>query len=214
MERNNKWNDALVALYPNRNGDQSLENAAFEFSDKNWGKLLVISSEFAPRDEVLEWAKNLCTSDKYKNHRVIFLTHSYLKGGAKAERIVSEGYKITPRNWGQAIWDKLIKVTPNIRCVICGHAAEPDSFEGHVSFREDKNDAGITVPQMMFNVQALGGRWEGNGGDGWLRILEFKPDGKTVSIKTYSPLFGISPTTKQFAHRTGKIDQFDMILEK
>ena len=107
VERNNKWNDALVALYPNRNGDQSLENAAFEFSDKNWGKLLVISSEFAPRDEVLEWAKNLCTSDKYKNHRVIFLTHSYLKGGAKAERIVSEGYKITPRNWGQAIWDKL-----------------------------------------------------------------------------------------------------------
>lgn len=214
VERNNKWNDALVALYPNRNGDQSLENAAFEFSDKNWGKLLVISSEFAPRDEVLEWAKNLCTSDKYKNHRVIFLTHSYLKGGAKAERIVSEGYKITPRNWGQAIWDKLIKVTPNIRCVICGHAAEPDSFEGHVSFREDKNDAGITVPQMMFNVQALGGGWEGNGGDGWLRILEFKPDGKTVSIKTYSPLFGISPTTKQFAHRTGKIDQFDMILEK
>ena len=97
MERNNKWNDALVALYPNRNGDQSLENAAFEFSDKNWGKLLVISSEFAPRDEVLEWAKNLCTSDKYKNHRVIFLTHSYLKGGAKAERIVSEGYKITPQ---------------------------------------------------------------------------------------------------------------------
>lgn len=214
VERNNKWNDALVALYPNRNGDQSLENAAFEFSDKNWGKLLVISSEFAPRDEVLEWAKNLCTSDKYKNHRVIFLTHSYLKGGAKAERIVSEGYKITPRNWGQAIWNKLIKVTPNIRCVICGHAAEPDSFEGHVSFREDKNDAGITVPQMMFNVQALGGGWEGNGGDGWLRILEFKPDGKTVSIKTYSPLFGISPTTKQFAHRTGKIDQFDMILEK
>ena len=83
-----------------------------------------------------------------------------------------------------------------------------------MSFREDKNDAGITVPQMMFNVQALGGGWEGNGGDGWLRILEFKPDGNTVSIKTYSPLFGISPRTKHFAHRTGKIDLFDLILEK
>lgn len=214
VERNDKWSGVLVATFPNRSGAQSLENAAYEFSDKNWGKLLVISSEFAPRDEVLAWAKGLCTSDTYKGHRVIFLTHSYISGGEKAEHIKNENYKITPRNWGLDIWNKLIKVTPNIRCVICGHIAAPDNFQGSVSYREDKNDAGITVPQMMFNVQALGGGWEGNGGDGWLRILEFKPDGKTVSIKTYSPLFGISPTTKQFAHRTGKIDQFDMILEK
>lgn len=214
VERNNKWSNVLVELFPNRNGDQSLENAAFEFSDTNWGKLLVISTEFAPRDEVLAWAHKLCTSDKYRNHRVILITHSFLNGGKDAERITSEGYKITPRNWGQDMWDKLVKVTPNIRCVICGHSAAPDSFEGSVSYREDKNDAGITVPQMMFNVQALGGGWEGNGGDGWLRILEFKPDGRTVSVKTYSPLFGISPTTKQFAHRTDKYDRFDMIIEK
>lgn len=39
---------------------------AFEFNDPNWGKLLVITSEFAPRDEVLEWAKKLASSDRYK----------------------------------------------------------------------------------------------------------------------------------------------------
>ena len=214
VERNSTWNNVLVSVFPNRSGVQSLENSAYEFSEANWGKLLVVTSEFAPRDEVLEWARSLCQSDKYKNHRVIFMTHSFLKGGEKAERISNEGYKISPRNWGQAIWDKLVNVTPNIRCVICGHAGEPGDFQASVSYREDKNAAGITVPQMMFNVQVLGGGWEGNGGDGWLRILEFKPDGKTVSVKTYSPLFGISPTTKQFAHRTGKFDRFDMILAK
>ena len=39
------------------------------------------------------------------------------------------------------------------------------------------------------------------------------PDGKTIKVRTYSPLFGISATTKQFAHRTGKIDQFDIVVE-
>ena len=66
---------------------------------------------------------------------------------------------------------------------------------------------------MMFNVQTLGGGWEGNGGDGWLRILEFLPDGKTVKVRTYSPLFGISNLTKHLAHRTGPYDRFDFVIE-
>ena len=68
-------------------------------------------------------------------------------------------------------------------------------------------------PQMMFNVQILGGGWEGNGGDGWLRILEFLPDGRTIKVRTYSPLFGISSLTKHLAHRTGACDRFDMVIE-
>ena len=64
-----------------------------------------------------------------------------------------------------------------------------------------------------FNVQYVGGGPEGNGGDGWLRILEFMPDGKTIKVRTYSPLFGISKLTKHLAHRTAPYDQFDIILE-
>ena len=33
-------------------------------------------------------------------------------------------------------------------------------------------------------------------GDGWLRIMEFMPDGKTIKIKTFSPFFAISPQQK------------------
>jgi hypothetical protein len=43
--------------------------------------------------------------------------------------------------------------------------------------------------------------------------MEFMPDGKTIKIKTYSPLFGISPTTKHLAHRTGAHDQFDIVIK-
>ncbi|GHT77103.1 hypothetical protein AGMMS50262_17270 [Bacteroidia bacterium] len=66
---------------------------------------------------------------------------------------------------------------------------------------------------MVFNAQALGGGWSGNGGDGWLRILEFLPDGKTVKVKTFSPLFAASPTTQQFAWRTKPYDEFTFTLE-
>lgn len=212
FERNDKWRDCLVADFPNRNGDVSLENAAFEFRDPAWGDLLVIATEFAPRDEVLDWARELVSSDRFSAHRVILVTHSFLQERS-AERTDNEGYRISPRNWGQGIWDKLVKVAGNIVMVICGHTGRPGDFEDAVAYRVDMNDSGRPVHQMMFNVQISGGGWEGNGGDGWLRILEFMPDGKTVKVRTYSPLFGISPSTRHLAHRTGACDKFDMLVE-
>lgn len=211
MERNSKWEGCLVAAMPNRMGTVSLENSAYEFSDEKWGKILVVTTEWAPRDEVLEWVKGL--SKKYKDDTLIFMTHSFLKERT-AERTANENYKISPRNYGQDIWEKCISKCDNIRLVICGHEGHPGEFEDNVAYRVDKNDSGKDVHQMMFNIQCLGGGWEGNGGDGWVRILEFEPDGKTISVRTYSPLFGISPTTKQFAHRRGKCDEFNMTIDR
>jgi len=212
FSRNSTWRDCLVADFPNRNGTVSLENAAFAFEQPAWGKILVITSEFAPRDEVLEWARKLAAKPEYADHKVIFLTHSYLCQRT-AEYTDNEGYKISPRNWGKQIWEKLIYPSSNIRLVVCGHTGEPGDFEDAVAYRCDKNAAGKDVHQMMFNVQISGGGWEGNGGDGWLRILEFMPDGKTIGVRTYSPLFGISPSTRHLARRTGECDQFRMVIE-
>ena len=125
----------------------------------------------------------------------------------------NEGYKIRPANWGKQIWEKLIQPLPNVDMVICGHTGKPGEFEDATAYVKSKNAAGNTVHQMMFNVQILGGGWEGNGGDGWVRILEFYPDGKTIHVKTYSPLFGISPTTKEHAHRKGKLDDYKITIE-
>lgn len=212
-ERNSKLRDVLVQVYPNAEGFHTLENAVYEFSDENWGNILVVVLEFCPRDEVLEWANKVVSDEKYKNHKVIVQTHAYMN--RTGDHIDSAQYLLTPANYGTVIWEKLIYPNPNICFVLCGHAAKKDGddYEGSVSFREDKNIAGKMVPQMMFNAQTAGGGWSGNGGDGWIRILEFMPDGKTVSVRTFSPFFAISPTTAKYAWRTESYDQFSFVME-
>jgi hypothetical protein len=132
---------------------------------------------------------------------------------AKNEHIESENYGVPDRNFGAAIWKKLIQPSTNIEMVLAGHIGAPDDAKAHVAFRTEKNAGGKKVNEMVFNAQAMGGGWYGNGGDGWLRILEFLPDGKTVQVKTFSPLFAISPTTQKFAWRTAPYDQFSFELE-
>ena len=218
--------DCLVAEHPNREGRASLENAAFEFQMPGWSrKVLVITSEFAPSDAVVQWAKNLCLSDKYKDHVVLYMTHSYMGCHELCHNNIKgqERYALTKKdgnNSGIQLWEKLFSQVPNIRLVLCGHhghgpheAINKDRYDWSVGWRVDKNLTGNNVHQMMFNVQTLGGGWEGNGGDGWLRILEFMPDGKTIKVRTYSPLFGISPATRHLAHRTTALDQFDFVIE-
>ena len=218
--------DCLVAEYPNREGRASLENAAFEFELNGWTrKILVITSEFAPSDGAVEWARKLCLSDKYKDHVVIYTTHSYMScyhEDCNNEIKGREGYPLTRKegnNSGKQIWEKLISQVPNLRLLLCGHHTHgvdengKDRYEWSIGWRVDKNTSGKDVYQMLFDTQTLGGGWEGNGGDGWLRILEFMPDGKTIKVRTYSPLFGISPATRHLAERTSDIDRFEFVID-
>ena len=116
-------------------------------------------------------------------------------------------------NFGAALWRKLVQPSSNIQVVLSGHIGAPDDARAHVGFRADKNAAGKKVSQMVFNAQAMGGGWYGNGGDGWLRILEFMPDGKTIKVKTFSPFFAISPTTQQYAWRREAYDEFSFTID-
>ena len=217
-ERNQEFSRTLVSTAPNYEGIHTMENAAFEFQDDAWGKLLVISFEFAPRDEALDWARKLIESSKYANHKVIILTHSFLDIDGK--RIVTENYKLTPRNWPQAVWEKLVYPSKNIFMVLCGHTGTPPKMEDEktnyqstTAYRVDKASDGHNVVQMMFNSQNADGNWHGNGGDCWLRILEFMPDGKTIDIRTFSPLFALSKHTMHLAWRTAHYDQFTITIE-
>lgn len=195
----------------NAEGRPTLANATYEFVSPHGRKFLVLVLEFAPRDEILEWAKGVIEKEQYKDHTVILLTHSYMDSNNR--HIVQEGYKLPNPNYGEAIWQKLVQPSKNIRMVLAGHIGKPDDPKGHIAFRVDENAGGKKVNQMVFNAQALGGGWHGNGGDGWLRILEFLPDGKTVKVKTFSPLFAISPTTQKYAWRTEPHDEFTFELD-
>ena len=219
-ERNILFEKHLVATCENWQGVHTMENSAYEFEDKAWGKMLVITFEFAPRDEAIEWAKKLTTSEQYKNHKVIILVHSWLN--TAGDRIVKEGYTLRPCNWAEAVWEKLVYPSKNIVMVLCGHTGAAPKIEGDVastnfkptsSYRIDKAADGRDIPQMMFNSQQGDGDWNGNGGDCWLRILEFKPDGKTISVRTFSPMFAISRLTQHLAWRTAEYDEFDVVIK-
>ena len=219
-ERNIKFEKCLVSTCPNWEGVHTMENSAYEFIDKAWGKILVITFEFAPRDEAIEWAKQLTESEAYKEHKVIILTHSWLD--TAGNRIKEEGYTLRPCNWAEAVWQKLVYPSKNICLVLCGHTGAAPKIEGDVaktnfkptsSYRVDKAADGRNIPQMMFNSQQGDGDWNGNGGDCWLRILEFKPDGKTIGIRTFSPMFALSKLTQHLAWRTAEYDQYEIVIE-
>jgi len=209
--KNSANTSLLSAAAKNGSSHPTLENAALEFVSPHNRKFLFMNVEFAPRDTVLHWAKNIVSQKKYKDHTVALLTHSYLN--AKNEHIEKENYPITDGNYGKAIWEKLVQPSKNIQLVFSGHIGGSNDFKAHVGFRTDKNKAGKKVNQMTFNAQAMGGGWHGNGGDGWLRILEFLPDGKTVNVHTFSPYFAASPTTKHLAWSKEKFNDFSFTLD-
>ena len=207
--RNPAWKGVLVECCPNRDGVRSLENAAYAFTTPQGRKVLIVSLEFAPSDPVLAWAKALVARDAYKGHLVILVTHSYINSLANKNVLIEkEDYAVKDANYGRAVWDKLVYPSDNIRLVFCGHIAGIKDPRENVGFRTDKNHLGKTVSQMLFDTQTDGGGWYGNGGDGWLRILEFSPDGKRVSVRTFSPFFAISPSTCHLAWRTEPYNQF------
>ena len=219
-ERNILFEKCLVSTCQNWQGVHTMENSAYEFHDKAWGDLLVITLEFAPRDEAIAWAKALTESDKYKNHKVIILVHSWLN--TAGDRITQEGYTLRPCNWADDVWKKLVYPSKNIVMVLSGHSGAAPKIEDDIkstnfkptsSYRIDKAADGRSIPQMMFNSQQGDGDWNGNGGDCWLRILEFKPDGKTIGVRTFSPMFAISRLTQHLAWRTAEYDQFDITIE-
>ena len=214
-DRNPQTRKHLVACNYNSFGVTTLENAAYEFTAPapDNRKFLIISLQFAPTDADLKWAAGLAALPRFENHIGIVLTHSYLSW--TGERIKQEKYKLSKAggNAGEAIFRKLVFPARNIRMVICGHIASPDKWEHGISFSMDKNESGKSVAQLAFNTQAIGGGWHGSGGDGWLRLLEFMPDHKTVKATTFSPLFAISPSTRHLAWKHDKRSEFTFVLE-
>ncbi|PMD91479.1 serine/threonine protein phosphatase [Siphonobacter sp. BAB-5405] len=208
-ERNVQTAALLLEMAPNESGVPTLENACYEFTPPVGPKLLIFSLEFLPRTEIVAWAKKLASQVRFANHRGVVLTHSFLRSMLKKnERIDTEPYPLSRPTYGQQLWEKLLAPSRNLQFLICGHVADSEGHEGHVGYREDPNAAGKKVAQMLFNAQREGGGWHGNGGDGWLRILEFLPDGKTIQVRTFSPLLAASPLTRHLAWRTESFDSF------
>ena len=117
------------------------DNSWYHFESSGL-KFIVIALEYFPRDEVLTWANKVVA--EHPDHRVIILTHSYLKGNKKrtTNRVKLKG------NNGEQMWQKLVKKHKNIFMVICGH------FSGEALLTSE-GDHGHQVVHILKVGQAL-----------------------------------------------------------
>lgn len=111
--------------------------------------------------DVLAWAEGLLQT--HSNRRAIIVSHNLLGSGTNASFSAQ----------GQATYDAL-KDNPNLFLMLAGHVPgegrRQDTFNGR------------TVYTLMSDYQS-----RTNGGNGWLRILEFSPANNQIRVKTYSP---------------------------
>ncbi len=169
-----------------------LENSWHEF-DSSWGKILVLSLEFGPPKEVLAWARRIIAERKPR--RTILLTHAYLcSDGSRydfdakgpSQSASPRGYDIPGITDGEIVWRELVSQEDTIRLVVCGH-----TIGNGAGYLASRNVAGNTCHQVMANYQMQVRPARGYGSGGFLLLMRFFPDGKTVSFKTYSPFYNL-----------------------
>jgi 3',5'-cyclic AMP phosphodiesterase CpdA len=165
-----------------------LENSFHKFSvgDRHF---LVIALEFGPRQEVVTWANEVAA--QHPKHEAILITHAYMYSD---DTRYDWKYFGTHQTWnphsyavakatndnvtdGEELWHQLVAKHPNFILAINGHVLN-DGLARTVSTTPHGRD----IPQVLVNFQM-----KPNGGDGWLRLLEFQPDRRTVEIWDYSP---------------------------
>ena len=165
--------------------DGKLENTyhLFEAGGKKW---IIIALEWAPSDEAVQWANKVM--EQHPEHYGILITHAYMNNNdhrydhtdSKISQQYNPHHYKTPgnKNDGQQLWDKLVKKHKFMF-----------TFNGHVlgdgtGYLKSVTEKGNVCHQILTNYQ-----FRNLGGEAYLKILEFSPDGKTVIVKAYSPLY-------------------------
>ena len=216
INRNPLSREMLVECGFNGSGIKTMENAIYEFTAPypDCRKFLVATLQWVPTAQQLEWAKNIFNEPRFANHFGIVLTHSYMR--ANGELITTTWKEIEQVNGlpGAEVYHRLVKQTSNIRLVVCGHVCGVEDWSKSVGYTESVNGAGKKVAQMVFNTQAIGKQGKRhNGGNGWLRLLEFMPDKKTIKARTFSPFFAASPEICHLAWKTDARNEFTFTIE-
>ncbi len=160
----------------------------FEAGGRKW---LILCLEFGPRDDVLRWGNEI--AEKHPDRSVVLVTHAYLRpDNLRFNRhsfIRVKGFEVNLGmdryglakaaggfNDGEDVWKKLVSQHANFALVVSGHVC----FTGRL---DSEGRHGNFVHQMVVDYQNAK-----EGGQGFLRLLQFHPDGKTVSVADYSPL--------------------------
>jgi hypothetical protein len=187
-------NGKVVATGAGRNSAQIFEAAGRKF--------LHLTLECAVTDEGIAWAKMMLA--RHPDLPTIISTHSFIDGIGKILTPDRMGRKVggpNPTNDTQQIFDKLIRENDRIFLVLCGHMW----LQEHVVMTNAKGHP-VHVMEQCYHLMRNGGRidvtenpgdWIYKGesdkdrnGSGWMTLLMFDPDAKTITRYTYSPVLG------------------------
>lgn len=123
--------------------------------------LIHLEYDTTPDAVVLDWTKDVLQT--FRDRRAIIVSHFMINTGNSG----SWG------NQGRAIYNA-VKDSPNVFLTLCGHI----SGEG----RRVDTWNGNTIHSVLADYQS-----RANGGDGWLRVMEFSPANNEIRVSTYSP---------------------------
>jgi predicted phosphodiesterase len=165
-----------------------IENSYHLFS-AGGRQYLSLCLEFGPRKDVVRWANEV--AGKHKQRAIILTTHAYMyfddsrydwkKFGDK-QSWNPHAYGVAQATDddvldGQQLWDNLINQHDNFILALNGHVLGDGLGKMTSTTAQNRQ-----VHQLLVNFQM-----RPQGGDGWLRLLEFLPNGKTIRIFDYSP---------------------------
>jgi len=171
--------------------------------EANGQKIMVLTIDISAGNDVVAWANGIIASNQ--DYRVIIDTHAYLYDGGErfnnapdpespgltfdqardvllrpgfAADAVFNGATYGGQD-GETLWNTLVSKYQNVSLVLAGHQFEDfDEFK----YKLDQGDWGNDVYELLVDPQNMA-----NGGNGWIRLLEFDANGSTVRVKTYSP---------------------------
>ena len=121
-----------------------------------------LTMEWRPDAASISWAEQIMY--EHSNIPTMITTHEYLD---------TDGARISPA--GTDIFDELVYDHSQVFMVFSGHVPG----EGYNIAR---NAAGTEVFEMVADYQ-----FRSNGGDGWLRLIQFDESNDRIHVKTYSP---------------------------
>jgi hypothetical protein len=169
-----------------------VENSWHEV-DSPWGKILVLSLEFGPPLEILSWARGVIA--ERRPQRTILVTHGYLAQDGSRYDFDAKGtsQSASPRSYaipgitdGEIVWRELVQHEDSIRLVLCGH-----SIGSGGAYLPCRNLHGSVCHQVHANYQMQVRPARGHGSGGFLLLLQFMSDGRTVALRTYSPWYNL-----------------------
>jgi hypothetical protein len=132
-------------------------------------------------DDVLDWTDQLL--ETHHDRRAIVTSHSLLCTDVVCPLTLEAEFS----NQGLATYEAL-KYHRNLFLMLCGHAGS-----SYMQPRREDTFGGHTIHTLLANYQRAEDcpYWCGNG---WLRILTFKPRDDLISVRTYSPWLGAFKT--------------------